>query len=267
MSDYSNGKIYKIEPLQPETKDDIYIGSTTKEYLSQRLASHKYGYTSWKKTGEKKLAAYDLFEKYGFENCKIVLLENVDCSSKDELISVENRYIHDIPCVNIQGKKAYSKKKKEEILNEIEAQAKEFDNLMESNENNELKEKINIKCNDDKPKKTKAKTEANDDNTKPKKEVTEAMREHLAAIRIKASEAKKQKKIQRLKSKNLETLKYEIKAKEYDKLKDIANNNAEPFERKFMHYGQIIDIYEKKFNKNLLEILIEYQDLKSVNLK
>ena len=38
MVNYNNGKIYKIEPLNGE-EGDIYIGSTTKEYLSQRMDS------------------------------------------------------------------------------------------------------------------------------------------------------------------------------------------------------------------------------------
>ena len=35
MVNYNNGKIYKIEPVNGE-EGDIYIGSTTKEYLSSQ---------------------------------------------------------------------------------------------------------------------------------------------------------------------------------------------------------------------------------------
>ena len=89
---------------------------------------------------------------------------------------------------------------------------------------------------------------------------------HLAKIREKAIEAKKLKKMQRLKSENLEALKSEIKVKEYNKLKDIVDNFDQNYTSKLMHYGQIIDTFEKKFNKNILEILLEYQDLKSSNI-
>lgn len=34
MPDYSNGKIYKIVPLNSEDEADFYIGSTTKKYTS-----------------------------------------------------------------------------------------------------------------------------------------------------------------------------------------------------------------------------------------
>ena len=33
MVNYSNGKIYKIEPIIDHDEGDIYIGSTTKKYL------------------------------------------------------------------------------------------------------------------------------------------------------------------------------------------------------------------------------------------
>ena len=39
--DYSKGKIYKIEPIVEHEPTEIYIGSTTKEYLSQRMVTHK----------------------------------------------------------------------------------------------------------------------------------------------------------------------------------------------------------------------------------
>ena len=44
MVNYQNGKIYKIESHQG---DKIYIGSTTKQYSSQRLVAHRDDYTYW----------------------------------------------------------------------------------------------------------------------------------------------------------------------------------------------------------------------------
>ena len=46
---YSNGKVYKIEPINSNNPDDIYIGSTTKKYLSQRFPAHKTAYKNNKK--------------------------------------------------------------------------------------------------------------------------------------------------------------------------------------------------------------------------
>jgi hypothetical protein len=81
--DYSKGKIYKIEV---EGSNDIYIGSTIK-LLCQRMAGHRSGYKQWKLGNLKKgyCKSFELFEKFGLENCKIVLIELYPCSCKAEL--------------------------------------------------------------------------------------------------------------------------------------------------------------------------------------
>jgi hypothetical protein len=101
MVNYSNGKIYKIEPLNGED-GDIYIGSTTKDYLSQRMDNHRRNYRSWKKGNvyEDKLMSFTLFDKYGLENCFIILLELVNANSVDELKAREAYYIRNLKCVN-----------------------------------------------------------------------------------------------------------------------------------------------------------------------
>jgi hypothetical protein len=111
MVNYSNGKIYKIESINGED-DDIYIGSTTKEYLSQRMNTHRQDYKRWKEGKCNKTTSYDLFNKYGVSNCQIILLETVNANSKHELIAREQFYIKNLKCVNkkIEGrtKKEYS---------------------------------------------------------------------------------------------------------------------------------------------------------------
>jgi len=80
---YKNGKIYKIEPRGDHSEGDVYIGSTTKEYLCQRMTAHRSGYNCFKRgTRQHKLTSYDLFDKYGVENCDIILLELVEANSK-----------------------------------------------------------------------------------------------------------------------------------------------------------------------------------------
>ena len=96
----SNGKIYKIEPISGGDEGDIYIGSTTKQYLSQRMDKHRSGYKYWKTKGTYKITSYNLFEKYGVDNCQIVLLESCSCNSKDELLAKEKHYIKQLCCVN-----------------------------------------------------------------------------------------------------------------------------------------------------------------------
>ena len=99
--DYSQGKVYKIEPTCDHEEGEIYIGSTTKKYLSQRFVKHRYDYKYWREgKQQKKLTSFILFEKYGVENCIITLLESVGALSYDELLSREAHYIKTLKCVN-----------------------------------------------------------------------------------------------------------------------------------------------------------------------
>ena len=41
MVNYNNSKIYKIEPIESNELNDIYIGATKNKYLSARFAIHK----------------------------------------------------------------------------------------------------------------------------------------------------------------------------------------------------------------------------------
>ena len=75
MVNYSNSKVYKNEPIVEHEESDIYIGSTTKHYLSQRMDAHRADYKQWKDEKHNKTTSFDLFDKYGLENCQIVLLE------------------------------------------------------------------------------------------------------------------------------------------------------------------------------------------------
>ena len=131
MTDYSKTKIYKIES---HLGDKIYVGSTAKEYLSQRFQQHKNCYKQWKEGKVGRVTSYDLFEEYGPENCQIVLIESYPCSSKDEKNAKESHYIRALDCVNkvipdrtskqrysdnieiiLEEKKQYYKKNKEKI--------------------------------------------------------------------------------------------------------------------------------------------------------
>ncbi len=84
MVNYSNTKIYKI---MSHLGDKIYIGSTTKRYLSQRMDNHRSGYKLWKHGTQGKVNSYTLFDEYGVENCEIVLIEAYPCNGKDEVSS------------------------------------------------------------------------------------------------------------------------------------------------------------------------------------
>ena len=97
MTNYQKTKIYKIES---HLGDKIYIGSTAKEYLSQRFQQHKSSYKCWKNGKGGRLTSYELFDLYGIENCSIVLIETIACHSKDEKNAKESHYIRTMDCVN-----------------------------------------------------------------------------------------------------------------------------------------------------------------------
>ena len=98
MVNYGNGKIYKIESITGE--GPIYIGSTTKQYLCQRMDEHRKQYKSWKVGKQNKTMSYEIFDTFGVENCQITLLETCPCETKDELTKRESHYIKSLQCIN-----------------------------------------------------------------------------------------------------------------------------------------------------------------------
>ena len=96
-TNYQNTKIYKIES---HLGDKIYVGSTAKEYLSQRFQQHKNDYKRWKNGKGNNITSFVLFDEYGIENCSIVLIEACLCNSKDEKNAKEGHYIKTLECVN-----------------------------------------------------------------------------------------------------------------------------------------------------------------------
>jgi len=94
--DYKNSKIYKIVDIG-YTK--MYIGSTTQP-LSKRFSKHKIDYIRWKNNKCCKITAYDIFEEFGFDNCKIELIEEFPCENKIQLNRKEGEYIKNNECVN-----------------------------------------------------------------------------------------------------------------------------------------------------------------------
>jgi len=118
MVNYTNSKVYKI---WSNKGDMIYIGSTTKKYLSQRMNSHRTDYARFKNGKSNFISSFKLFEEYGLENCFIELIEAKEFRSKDELHQLEGTYIRELGCVNrcIAGrtKKEYRAENITEILN------------------------------------------------------------------------------------------------------------------------------------------------------
>ena len=96
MNRYETGQIYKI--VSPDFKK-CYIGSTC-EGLKQRMAHHHQSYKLYLKGKGHKITSYELFDEFGFENCKIIWIEDYPCNSKKELEAREGYYQQHTECVN-----------------------------------------------------------------------------------------------------------------------------------------------------------------------
>jgi hypothetical protein len=79
----------------------MYIGSTTKDYVSKRMVEHRNAYIEFKAGRVKnKTSVVELFDEFGIENCLIELIETCPCNSKDELRRREGEIIRASECVN-----------------------------------------------------------------------------------------------------------------------------------------------------------------------
>lgn len=82
--------VYKI------TGGDLcYIGSTIKS-VNHRWIGHKHSYNFWKSGGKiSHCRSFDIFDKFGIENCKIELLEEAETLKDRERFHIQNTV-----CVN-----------------------------------------------------------------------------------------------------------------------------------------------------------------------
>ena len=122
---YQIGKIYQIVDVG-YTK--CYIGSTT-ETLSQRMARHRVCFKDYLKRGGKFTRSFSMFEEFGVENCKIELIENYACNSKEKLLKQEGLHIkaHD-NCVNknIAGRTNQEYNEDETIKNRNQQRCRDY---------------------------------------------------------------------------------------------------------------------------------------------
>ena len=96
MNRYSKGKIYKVVDVG-YTK--MYIGSTI-ESLSKRMERHRSKYKDYLNGTGDNTRVYWLFDEFGVENCKIELIENYPCNSREELEAQEGKHQQKNNCIN-----------------------------------------------------------------------------------------------------------------------------------------------------------------------
>lgn len=116
---YQNGKIYKIVDCG---YNKCYIGSTCNT-LAKRISWHRSDYQKYKNGKSKSAKAFDIFDEYGVNNCKIELIERYPCASKDELLKREGYHIQSNECVNrmVAGRSRteYYIQNKEDVLSKM----------------------------------------------------------------------------------------------------------------------------------------------------
>ena len=146
--DYSKGKIYKIEPICDHDDGEIYIGSTTKKYLSQRMVRHRENYLQAKE--KRYLTSFILFDKYGIDNCNIILLESVDAKDYNELVAREAHYIKTLKCVNkvvpLRTRKEYYDDNREIFIMKEKQYRQDNKDKVQARRKEYCKQKYNCEC-------------------------------------------------------------------------------------------------------------------------
>jgi hypothetical protein len=120
MERYKNGKIYKIVC---NITGKVYIGSTCKKLLSQRLTQHVWFYKKWKINNKNYTTSFEIIEG---DNYYIKLIELVSCSCRDELLMKERYYIENNECVNKFKKPIATVEEKKESREKYREEHKEI---------------------------------------------------------------------------------------------------------------------------------------------
>ena len=128
---YEKGNFFQIVDVG---FNKCYIGSTT-ESLKRRMARHRQHYIKYQNGSDRQFErSVFLFEEFGLDNCKILLIKNFPCKNKEELEREEGQEIlrNIEKCVNrvVVGRtrkeyydtnrEKHLEKKREHRLNNIE---------------------------------------------------------------------------------------------------------------------------------------------------
>jgi hypothetical protein len=116
---YQNGKIYKIVD---NTNGNIYIGSTCKK-LCQRIAKHRSSYKLYLDGKKNFMTSFDIIKNGNYD---IILIENYNCETKEQLHSRERFYIETNNCVNKYIPTRNGKEYREDNKEKIKEQTKKY---------------------------------------------------------------------------------------------------------------------------------------------
>ena len=126
------------------------------------MDKHRNNYNCWKLNDKgSHTRSYDLFDKYGLENCKIYLIENFPCQTINELHAREGHYIKTLKCVNklvagrtmkeykqvyyVENKSQIAEKHKEYYNNNLEQSKAHMKNMQKLIKKKLMNTKSNIK--------------------------------------------------------------------------------------------------------------------------
>lgn len=90
------GKIYKIISSQG---NEVYVGSTFNT-TRDRFRKHKHGFLEWKADNYGKCSVFYLFDKYGVENCKMILIKEYEVLDRKHLEVYETLWIKKLKAIN-----------------------------------------------------------------------------------------------------------------------------------------------------------------------
>jgi len=93
------GRIYKIVSGQTS---ECYVGSTFSE-LRYRFRQHKDNYKSWKNGKPNGCTSFDLFDKYGLDNCHMILIKEYEIEDRKHLQMYEQLWINRLKSINKQS--------------------------------------------------------------------------------------------------------------------------------------------------------------------
>jgi hypothetical protein len=91
------GRVYKIIPIEG---NEIYVGSTFNT-TRDRFSRHKTNYKKWKE-GDKSVfcSVFDLFDKYGVEGCRMILIKEYEVVDRAHLETKELLWIKKLRAIN-----------------------------------------------------------------------------------------------------------------------------------------------------------------------
>jgi hypothetical protein len=90
------GRIYKIISTQG---NECYVGSTF-DKTRGRFSKHKSQYKEWKKGKMAKVQSFVLFEKYGVDKCKMILIKEYEVCDRQHLHMYEQLWINKLHPIN-----------------------------------------------------------------------------------------------------------------------------------------------------------------------